>query len=126
MPAKYVLAQKGSSFHWNLLATNGRVIASSEVYNSKAAAMAGIRSVQKNGATDVVVSAEELAGSRTAAKKGAKKVTKAPAKAVKAAKAAVKAPGKAPAKAVKAAAKKVTKAPARPTAAKRRGRTTAV
>ncbi len=58
MPAKYVLSQKASGFHWNLVATNGRVIASSEVYNSKQAAMAGIRSVQKNGATDVIVTAE--------------------------------------------------------------------
>jgi len=57
MPAKYVLTEKNGRYHWNLLATNGRVIATSEVYNSKAAAMTGVRSVQKNGATDVVVTA---------------------------------------------------------------------
>lgn len=75
MPAKYVLTQKGKSFHWSLLATNGRVIASSEVYNTKAAAMAGIRSVQKNGPTDVVVTADELADSRAATKRPAKRAS---------------------------------------------------
>lgn len=69
MPAKYVLSKKGTGFHWNLLATNGRVIASSEHYNSKAAAMTGIRSVQKNGATDLVVTEEELAAAKKPAGK---------------------------------------------------------
>ncbi len=69
MPAKYVLTHKGTGYHWNLLATNGRVIASSEHYNSKAAAMTGIRSVQKNGPTDVIVTDEELMASRKPAKK---------------------------------------------------------
>ncbi len=69
MPAKYVLAKKGTGFHWNLVATNGRTIASSEHYNSKAAAMAGIRSVQKNGATELIVTEDELAASRKPAKK---------------------------------------------------------
>lgn len=78
MPAKYVLAKKTTGFHWTLVATNGRTIASSEHYNSRAAAMAGIRSVQKNGATDVIVTAEELATSRTPVKKAAAR--KAPAK----------------------------------------------
>lgn len=68
MPAKYVLAHKGTGYHWNLLATNGRVIATSETYNSKAAAMAGIRSVQKNGSTDVVITDDELKASRSAAR----------------------------------------------------------
>jgi uncharacterized protein YegP (UPF0339 family) len=75
MPAKYVLTEKNGRYHWNLLATNGRVIASSEVYNSKAAAMTGVRSVQKNGATDVVVTADELEASRRPATKTAAKKT---------------------------------------------------
>lgn len=75
MPAKYVLTEKNGRYHWNLLATNGRVIASSEVYNSKAAAMTGVRSVQKNGATDVVVTPDELEASRRPAKKTAAKKT---------------------------------------------------
>ena len=69
MPAKYVLAHKNTGYHWNLLATNGRVIATSEHYNSKAAAMTGIRSVQKNGSTDVIVTDEELVASRRPTKK---------------------------------------------------------
>lgn len=71
MPAKYVIVRKGDRYHWNLLATNGRVIATSEVYSSKQAAMAGIRSVQRNGATDVVVTADELAEAKKPAAKKA-------------------------------------------------------
>jgi len=49
MAAKFVL-KKGSSgkFHFNLIATNGQVIATSEAYESKAAALNGIESVKKN------------------------------------------------------------------------------
>jgi uncharacterized protein YegP (UPF0339 family) len=47
--AKFVL-KKGSTgkFHFNLIATNGQVIATSEAYESKAAAINGIESVKKN------------------------------------------------------------------------------
>jgi uncharacterized protein YegP (UPF0339 family) len=47
--AKFVLT-KGSTgkFHFNLVATNGQVIATSETYESKAAALNGIESVRKN------------------------------------------------------------------------------
>lgn len=90
MPAKYVLSQKTSGFHWNLVATNGRVIATSEVYNSKQAALAGIRSVQKNGSTDVIVTAEELEATRRPAKTTpATSMKKAVAKPAKSAKKAV-------------------------------------
>ncbi len=49
MAAKFVL-KKGSTgkFHFNLLAGNGQVIATSEAYESKAAALNGIESVQRN------------------------------------------------------------------------------
>ena len=49
MAAKFVL-KKGSTgkFHFNLIATNGQVIATSEAYESKAAAVNGIESVKKN------------------------------------------------------------------------------
>ena len=49
MAGKFVL-KKGSSgkFHFNLLATNGQVIATSEAYESKQAALNGIESVKKN------------------------------------------------------------------------------
>jgi len=49
MAAKFVL-KTGSSgkFHFNLQAANGQVIATSETYESKAAAVNGIESVKKN------------------------------------------------------------------------------
>jgi uncharacterized protein len=45
---KFVI-KKGTTgkFRFNLLSRNGQVVATSEAYNSKAAAMGGIRSVQK-------------------------------------------------------------------------------
>jgi uncharacterized protein YegP (UPF0339 family) len=50
--AKFVV-KKGSTgkFRFNLVATNGEVIATSEAYNSKASAMKGIESVRKNAPT---------------------------------------------------------------------------
>jgi uncharacterized protein YegP (UPF0339 family) len=55
MPGKFVI-KKGSSgkFRFNLLSTNGQVVATSEAYNSKASAMTGIRAV-KSLAADAVV-----------------------------------------------------------------------
>ena len=49
MAGKFVL-KKGSSgkFHFNLVASNGQVIATSETYESKSAALNGIKSVQTN------------------------------------------------------------------------------
>ncbi len=48
MPAKFVI-KKGPTgkFRFNLLSANGQVVATSEAYNSKAAAMGGVRSVKK-------------------------------------------------------------------------------
>ena len=44
-----IVIKKGTAgkFRFNLLARNGQVVATSEAYGSKAAAMAGIRSVQR-------------------------------------------------------------------------------
>lgn len=52
MAGKFVL-KKGAhgGFHFNLLAGNGQVIASSEHYESKASALNGIKSVQTNAPT---------------------------------------------------------------------------
>ena len=49
MAGKFVL-KKGQSgkFHFNLVAGNGQVIATSETYNSKESAKEGIESVRKN------------------------------------------------------------------------------
>ena len=49
MAAKFVLTKTASGqFHFNLLASNGQVIATSESYKTKAAALNGIESVKKN------------------------------------------------------------------------------
>jgi uncharacterized protein YegP (UPF0339 family) len=47
--AKFVL-KRGSTdkWHFNLVATNGQVIASSESYETKASALKGIESVKRN------------------------------------------------------------------------------
>ena len=52
MAAKFVL-KKGSTgkFRFNLVATNGQVIATSEAYESKASAVNGIESVKRNAPT---------------------------------------------------------------------------
>jgi uncharacterized protein len=52
MAAKFVL-KKGSTgkFRFNLVATNGQVIATSEAYESKASAIKGIESVKRNAPT---------------------------------------------------------------------------
>jgi uncharacterized protein len=46
-------AQKGSTgkFRFNLVATNGQVITTSEAYESKASAIKGIESVKRNAPT---------------------------------------------------------------------------
>jgi uncharacterized protein len=49
MAGKFVLKKgSGGKFHFNLVATNGQVIASSEMYETKASALNGIESVKKN------------------------------------------------------------------------------
>jgi uncharacterized protein YegP (UPF0339 family) len=52
MAAKFVL-KKGSTgkFRFNLVATNGQVIATSESYETKASAINGIESVKRNAPT---------------------------------------------------------------------------
>jgi uncharacterized protein len=43
---------KDNQYHFNLLASNGQVIMQSEMYVSKASALNGIASIQKNAADD--------------------------------------------------------------------------
>lgn len=51
MPAKFELKKaKDGSFFFNLLAANGEVVLTSQMYASKASAKKGIASVQKNAA----------------------------------------------------------------------------
>lgn len=50
MAGKYTLKiSKNSKFFFNLLASNGQAILSSEMYEAKASALSGIASVRKNG-----------------------------------------------------------------------------
>lgn len=89
MPAKFVV-KKGTTgkFRFSLLSSNGQVVASSESYNSKAAAMGGIRSVQKFAAeaevedqtTAAFAKAQADAKEATAARKVAARTRKASAK----------------------------------------------
>ena len=51
---KFVIRQVNSGIKFDLKATNGQVIATSEVYESKDACLAGVDSVRKNAATDKV------------------------------------------------------------------------
>ena len=56
MAAKFELyVDKGGEYRFNLKASNGEVIASSEGYKSKASAVNGIESVKKNAATAEIV-----------------------------------------------------------------------
>ena len=111
MPAKFQL-KKGSTgkFRFTLLSSNGQVVATSQAYERKATAMAGIRSVQK------------IAGTAEIEDTTTKQWADADASA-KTAKTAKKAAKKAPAKKASAAKKVVTKAaraatPKAPAAAK--------
>lgn len=47
---KFVIIDNGKGPHFNLLATNGQVVGTSEVYNTLAACKNGIDSVKKNAA----------------------------------------------------------------------------
>lgn len=52
--SKFVIKEVASGVKFDLKATNGQVILSSEVYTSKAAALHGIESVRKNAPTGKV------------------------------------------------------------------------
>lgn len=54
-----IWVDKGGDWRFNLKATNGQVIASSQGYASKASALAGIASVQKNAPGAEVVELEK-------------------------------------------------------------------
>lgn len=66
MPAgKFVVKhQSGKGYHFNLLASNGQVIASSEHYETHRACLEGIDSVRRNAPDADLV--DEAGGSREA------------------------------------------------------------
>ncbi len=67
MLAKFVVTKDPTGkLRFSLLATNGQVVVSSQVYETKAAAMAGVRSVQRNAPVAVVD--DQTAAARPAAK----------------------------------------------------------
>ena len=51
MAGKFVLKKSGNQFMFNLQASNGEVIATSERYTSRQSAKAGIESVRVNAPT---------------------------------------------------------------------------
>jgi uncharacterized protein YegP (UPF0339 family) len=53
MPGKFQIKKaKDGQFHFNLLASNGEIILSSQMYKRRPSALNGIASVQKNSAVD--------------------------------------------------------------------------
>jgi uncharacterized protein YegP (UPF0339 family) len=104
MPGKFVV-KKGPTgkFRFSLLSTNGQVVASSEAYETKRAAMSGVASVQKLAAGAKVVDTTVVVAAAAAAKPAAKKP---------AAKAAAKPAAKKPAAKKPAAKKPAAKKPA--------------
>ena len=82
MPGKFVV-KKGPTgkFRFSLVSTNGQVVVSSEAYETKRAAMAGVASVQKlaAGATIVDTTATAAAPAKAAPKPAAKKPAAKPA-----------------------------------------------
>ena len=107
MPPKFVV-KKGSTgkYRFNLVAANGQVVATSEAYETKAKALAGVESVRKNAAGAVLVDGTAPAEKAAAkpAKAAAKTASKPAAKSSGAAK-----PVKKAVKAVKRTAAKVTR-----------------
>jgi uncharacterized protein YegP (UPF0339 family) len=75
MPGTFVLKKSSGGYHFNLLATNGKVIATSEHYETRRAALAGTASVQKNAPGAPTVDADDLAGSKRTAKRTTRKAT---------------------------------------------------
>lgn len=120
MPAKFQL-KKGSTgkFRFTLLSTNGQVVATSQAYERKATALAGIRSVQKIAATAEIedTTTKQWADADAAAKVAKKSAKKAPAKAASAAKRVVTKTAKAAASAPKRASAASTSTPRKSVAA---------
>jgi uncharacterized protein YegP (UPF0339 family) len=71
MPGKFTIFQdKGKKIRFHLTAANGEIIAASEAYGSKEAALKGIKAIQKNAPTAKIVDAtQEKPAAKTAGKK---------------------------------------------------------
>ncbi len=56
MPGKFVLKRgETGKFRWNLVGTNGRIVATSEAYGTKASAVKGIEAVRRLAADAALV-----------------------------------------------------------------------
>jgi uncharacterized protein YegP (UPF0339 family) len=67
MAAKFeIFLDRKKQYRFHLKASNGEIIAASEAYETKAACIKGIKSIQKNAPTAAIIDPEE------AAKKAAK------------------------------------------------------
>jgi uncharacterized protein YegP (UPF0339 family) len=74
MAAKFeIFLDRKKQYRFHLKASNGEIIAASEAYETKAACIKGIKSIQKNAPTAAIIDPEEAA-KKTAvpAKRGAK------------------------------------------------------
>jgi uncharacterized protein YegP (UPF0339 family) len=95
MPAKFtIFTDRAKKYRFNLKAANGEIIAASEAYDTKAAALKGIHSIQKSAPAAKIedLEAEKDGGAKkTRAKRGAAKA-EAEKKPAAARKAAVKKP----------------------------------
>jgi uncharacterized protein YegP (UPF0339 family) len=75
MAAKFeIFIDRKKQYRFRLKASNGEIIASGESYETKAACLKGIKSIQKNAPTAAIIDPEEVA------KKAAKAAKAAPAK----------------------------------------------
>jgi uncharacterized protein YegP (UPF0339 family) len=69
MAAKFeIFLDRKKQYRFHLKASNGEIIAASEAYETRAACLKGIKSIQKNAPTAAIIDPEE------AAKKAAKAV----------------------------------------------------
>ena len=69
MAAKFVLKRASNGkFRFSLVATNGQIIATSEIYESKASALKGIDSLKRNAPTAQIDDQSEKAAVKATAK----------------------------------------------------------
>jgi uncharacterized protein YegP (UPF0339 family) len=62
MAAKFeIFLDRKKQYRFHLKASNGEIIAASEAYDTKAACIKGIKSIQKNAPTALIIDPEEAA-----------------------------------------------------------------
>jgi uncharacterized protein YegP (UPF0339 family) len=78
MAAKFeIFLDRKKQYRFHLKASNGEIIAASEAYETKAACLKGITSIQKNAPTAQIIDPEEAAkkaAKAASARRGAKSV----------------------------------------------------